>query len=354
MIETLGSVVASLDQEDPVIPDLEIHGITFQDGDLSKPLYPSLIDHARAPEGVQFEPGVQIRSGQRDLTFLFRIDPKPEVKVEFERDAADLPVIESMDSLPGTGIAGVVARSLPDSKSAQLTWRQSEARSEVTALRLRCRHTPPQIPSDPELVDGGVYLVIVNRPMVHGEELAGGDPGPLEPDTITILGTDSGGRPIYDLYHREALTDMSSDLSFEPTFRVREGEKVDLSMRFAPDVDLRFLPAPGNHQEVAVEGYQPPGWPPQVRGAARDDLGKRCRLQWVQDLGRSLCTTSNMEVNQQGYCRSGHVTSFLLTAFIGEEVMHFWQVAEKDKRRLIDPTVIQPPNCTSSGICIKP
>jgi hypothetical protein len=347
-----------LDQEDPVIPDLEITGIKFKDNDLSKPLYPSLIDYLRAPAGVQFEPGIQIRSGQRDLTFLFRIDPSSDAV--FESDSSDLPVIESIDSPLDSGIAGLVARRLQDPRTCELTWRQSEAdalsggQMKVAALRLRCRRG--QSPSDEELVDGGIYLAIINRPEQLPEEVPGADPGLPEPATIQILGTDAAGRPIYDLYRREALAGLPSDLSFEPTFRVREGDLVELSFQFrlAEDVEheIRFMPVLEHPDQVAIKGYHPSGWPPQVRRSARADQGKKCMLQWLQDLGRMLCTTSNTGVKNQSYCLGGHVTSFMLEAFVGSEVTDPSRVAEKDRRRLIDPTVIQPPSCTSSGICI--
>lgn len=327
--------------------DLEITDITFEGGDLSRPRYPSLINAFRAPAGVQFEPGIQIIHGERDLTFLLGIDPSSEAV--FESDASGLPVVESIVSPSGSGIAGLVERSLLDSRTCQLTWRPGEAESRLTALRVRCSPTLRGA-TDPERVDGGVYLMLLDRPEWLPEEHPAVDPGLPVPHTIKILGTDGHKRPVYDLYLRAALDSLPTDLALEPTFRVREGHAVDFSMLFAPDVDLRFLPSADDFGQVAVEDF-PSGRPPQLVDAAREDAGKECRLKWVQATGRDLCTSSSEE-RGEGHCLAGQVTSFMLVAFVGPG--SFFDVEERDKRRLVDPTVIQPPSCTSSGICITP
>lgn len=333
MIETLGSKAASLDREDFVIADLEITGITFEGGDLSRPRYPSLIDYSRAPAGVQqFEPGLQIIS--RDpiqLTVLYQIDPAEGVV--FARDAAGLPVIQSVAAAPDDGPVPGLSAELLDPATCRLTWNQAEAVSASTALRILCE--PSGRPSTgPEQVDGGVYLALVHRHQEVSESIQGTAPGLPEAGTIKILGTDSQGRPRYDLFVPGVLESLSPDLELEISFRMRKDERADFDLLFSvvPGNDVRFDSFAG---QVVVQ----PARPPQLQSTAASELRERCSLVWVQQ--------TLLEAVR------GKVTSFFLEA--SESDIPFEIRATRRLRRAqFDPTVIQPPNCTSSGICITP
>lgn len=334
MIETLSSAPASLDQEDPVIPALEITGITFEDGDLSKPRYPSLIDHSRAPAEVQFEPGVQMISADPlQFTVLYRIDPSADVI--FKQDGNDLPVVQSVAAAPDFGPVPGLSAELLDSTTCLLTWNQAAAASAVTALRILCEHSDGSFTPE-ELVEGGVYLAIVHRHQAGSEPILGSAPGSPESRTIKILGTDSQGRPRYDLYHPEVLANLPSDLELEISFRVREGERVQFSLLFslAPGSDVQF-------QSVAGQVVVQPERPEQLRSAAPSVLGEKCTLVWVQETDLAAV--------------EGQVSSFFLEASDVElpiEIPFGERAAFVRRRVQFDPTVIQPPSCTSSGICI--
>jgi hypothetical protein len=323
MIETLGTatLMAAVETADH---DLQLTGIRFREGDLSQPLYPTLFDYLRAPQGVRFEPGVQILN-QNDRLLHFRFQLEAGAGVELRVGADGQPVIESAadPSIEGSSIRGLTAAVLLDPYTCQLTWEQP-VDVEVTALRLLC--VPIGRPlTDGEQVDGGIYLVILNRPK-ELPVLGIGDPGEQEPNTIKMLGSDPAGRPVYDLFQADALPGLPSDLSLEPTLRVRRGEGMEFAVRIAAPVDLRFVQADGDPQEVKISGTRPP----ELQNAEWLDQGDLCKLVWLAE---------SME-------RIGRVSSFFLKA---DEV----PVPAMGPSRFlrIDPTVIQPPSCTG-GICI--
>lgn len=315
---------------------LEITGITFEDGDLSKPRYPLLIDYHRAPKEVQFEPGVQLISqAPPTFTVLYGIDPSSGAV--FARGADGLPVVRSVAAAPDSGpVPGLTAKLVDgDPTKCLLTWNQAEAASPSTALRILCEPPGDRFLTDAEAVEGGVYLAIVHRPEEGIDPIQGNAPGSPESGTIKILGTDAQGRPRYDLFVPGILANLSPDLELEISFRVRRGEEVRLSLLFSvvPGSDVRFDTFGG---QVLVQ----PSRPPQLKSTAVSDLRERCTLVWDQENGPDTV--------------QGKVTSFFLEASAGE--LPFDVRAERQARRRgplqFDPTVIQPPNCTSGGICI--
>lgn len=309
--------------------DLQLTGIRFQEGDLSRPLYPTLFDYARAPQGVRFEPGVQILEPHGRL-LRFRLQLEAEAGVELRVGAGGQPVIKSAvdPSVEGLSIPGLTAAVLLDPYTCDLTWDQP-AGVEVTALRLLC--TPIGRPLiDGERVDGGVYLVILNRPK-DLPVLGISDAGAQEPNTIKMLGSDPAGRPVYDLFQPAALPALPSDLSLEPSLRVRRLEGMEFAVRMAAPVDLRFVQADGDPQEVKISGTRPP----ELKHADWLDQGDLCKLIWSSESG-----------SQESLDLIGRVSSFFLKA---DEVPAPGTGTARFLR--VDPTVIQPPSC-SGGICI--
>ena len=324
----------------PVSSGLEITGITFEGGDLCKPRYPSLIDYSRAPAGVQFEPGLQIISDDPSpFTVLYSIDPS--AGVVFTRGADGLPVVQSVAAVPGSGpVPGLTREPLDptDPTTCRLTWNQAEAALPSTALRILCE--PVGRPSTtPEKVDGGVYLALVHRPEESIEPIQGAVPGSSESGTIKILGTDAQGRPRYDLFVPDVLASLSPDLELEISFRVRQGETVELALLLAavPGSDVRFETLAG---QVLVQ----PARPAQLQSTAVSDLKEKCTIVWE----RKADLEADLETGQ------GSVSSFFLEASAGEIPFDVRVERETRRRRRMqfDPTVIQPPNCTSGGICI--
>ena len=359
MIETLASKVASPVQGGPLVPMLEITGITFHGGNLAQPLYPSLIDYARAPAGVQFEPGLQLRADLGEpLVVRFEIDPAAGVKFvanALEEVEVTSILVPQLSRPPGLQSATLVEG---DPRRCDLVWDQAVAGAlgfgQLNTLRLHCEFEDPEHGSNPlEAVEGGLYLAILNRPEDLNENNQQNPSGDPVAGTIKMLGFDGIGRPVYDLYRpNESLPEA---LALEPTFRCREGQIVSFSLALdLPDgIDLMFItdPAP-NDDQVAVNGFLPAGHPFQLYettvGPFDGHPHRSCGLTWAQETGRQYCTTSNPREARKCYCIQGQLSGFgLLAAPKG-------QLAPSRQMANIDPTVIQPPNCTSSGICITP
>ena len=362
MIETLGNATL-METGKTAGYDLAITRITFRDGDLCQALYPTIFDYFRAPQRARFEPGVQILQPGNQLRFLFQLEAGQGV--ELLPDGNGGPVVQSVtDPYSDQPIAGLTAVLL-DPVTCELTWDQEEANRahgglvKVTALRLVCRLLDRE-PTNPELVDGGLYLAIVNRPEEAGPDLGIGDPGGPEPETIKMLGSDVFGRPVYDLFLPEAQALLPSCLGLEPTICVREHERADVAIQIAtrPGIDLRFDRATGNPEEVRVHGFEPRGWPAQLRSAKREAAGKRCQLLWIEETGRHGCKIGSSE-QTNNYCLTGLITTFYVEAYLNDGFfLLFLEAGEVEMwrkrgiRMQLDPTVIQPPSCTASGICI--
>lgn len=320
-----------------VDPDLELTGIRFQ-GDLTRPLYPSLFQYPPDSEAVQFEPALQIlRDPERKIRVLFQLDPGEGV--EFETDDQGRPRV--LPVLDPDDLSGVTAELL-DPRTCELTWDQILApREKANALRLPCR-VPGVEPSQRERVYGGVYLAIVNRHEEIGIPLGISEGEPQQKDTIQVLGTDDHGRPVYDLFHSETGSALPSHLCLEPAFRVHKGEPaVTLVFRIVdpPLAELRLLEEPGDPEKLFIEGFLPDGWPPELVEAKRSDQGVEGTLVWQPQ-----------PMNLGDF---GEVFTFFLRATDDTRIGPVWRNwREEDAVRLrLDPTVIQPPTC-SGGICI--
>lgn len=307
---------------------VRITGITFEDGDLCRPRYPTLIDEDRA-KGMRFEPGFQILSPGRTLGFLIELDPAGGV----ELDQVVLP-LNAPSQPPG------LKAEWRDGFTCLLTL--GGPLDKVTTLRLPCHPTRRKITTE-EIVYGGIYLAIVNReePMREWHAPLVADPGEPEERTIKLLGLDGFGRPVYDLFLPEALTGLPSDLGLEPTFRVQGHEKVELTVRIAtpPELNLRFRRAVDPTQ-VMVEPFEPILKPLQLRDAGREDDGRRCDMVWIAGASRTdVGVVSTFYLEAEWQPQRSQVRSFLRRHGVRKVLVQ------------LDPTVIQPPSCTG-GICI--
>lgn len=359
MIETLGSKVASPVQGGPPVPMLEITNIRFQDGNLAQPRYPWLIDYTHAPSWVQFEPGLQIRDDLGGpLTVRFEIDEAAEVEfVSNELEEVRVTSILDPQSSPLPGLVSAVLVE-GDPRKCDLVWDQAAADAagfgQLNTLRLHCRFENPEHDSTPlEEVEGGLYLAILNRKEELNEHTFGNPPGAPVAGTVKMLGFDGIGRPVYDLYHSNE--NLLAALVLEPAFRCREGQIVSFSLALdLPEgINLMFVTdPPPNDDQVAVNGFLPAGHPFQLYETAVGPFGghanRNCDLTWTQETGRQYCTTSNPGEARKCYCTRGQISGFGLLAAPDGNLAPPRQMAN------IDPTVIQPPNCTSSGICITP
>jgi hypothetical protein len=361
MSETLGSASMVLEPELGVY-DLSLTGIEFKDLDLSQARYPSLIDEARAPVGVRFEPCLQIRQEPvGTVKVLFEIGQEGVSFAVITPGGDDVEVVSVFDPWVTEVPPGVESVKLIDGnpRKCELVWNQEEADkagfSRLNVLRLLCRRSGPPL-SAPEEVEGGVYLAILKRLESPFGKTLRKDPGSPIPETIKILGFDSEGRRVYDLFQPGVQDGLSSSLALEPTFRCREGQIVDFSLVLdLPDgISIQFVTDPGSDQ-VQVAGFLPEGRPFQLAGTTVGDYGgfpnRQCTISWFQETGRQYCATSNVQEATKCYCTHGQGSSFALRATpdgISPRIAGPAMVAE------FDPTVIQPPSCTPAGICITP
>ena len=361
MIETLGSKAASTVQGGPETPTLEITEITFDGGDLSRPRYGSLINQGHAPAGVQFEPCLQIR-GVLDEPLMVRFEIDDAAGAMFVSNALEEVLVTSILDPQNSSPPGLVSATLVDGdpKKCDLVWNQSEADAAglglLNTLRLHCElEGPGPRPLTPlEEVEGGLYLAILNRPEALYLQHESNPPGEPIPQTVKMLGFDAIGRPLYDLFLPQ--DNLPAALVLEPAFRCREGQIVafDLVLDLPTGIELMFVTdVPPNEDQVAVNGFLPSGHPFQLYetlvGQFDGKDKRRCTLTWTQETGRQYCQTSNVREAKRCYCILGQASGFNLVAAPDGQL-----APDPRKMANIDPTVIQPPNCTSSGICITP
>ena len=347
---------------------LKVTGITFEGDDLSKPRYPSLIDYGNAPVGVQFEPAIQIMQlPAPELRIRYEIDPSQPVTFMADLDG-NVQVTSVLNPEGGTP-PGVVSAKLVDEdpRRCELVWDQArgdmafDGTDRIAPLRLHCAVERGLAPV--EQVEGGVYLTILNRPEVPFEDrFVNLFPGLPVESAIKILGFDpKGGRPVYDLFHREVLEELMTNLALEPAFRIREGQisSFSLILDLPPELQhIQFELEPSG-DSVRVVGFEPQGRPFQLNDTTAGEFGglpdRKCFVEWFQETGRQYCATSNLAEARKCYCTKGQVSSFHLRATL-EGIPSDALIARGERHRVaeFDPTIIQPPNCTSSGICVTP
>jgi hypothetical protein len=369
MIETLRSA-SVLQEGDPASAHLTVSGIFFDAHDLSRPRYPSLINYERAPGGVQFEPAIQIMQAGPQLHIQYEIDPSQPMI--FDAPDGENVYVTSVLNPEGTP-PGVVSAKLVDDNDPRrcvLVWDQEKedeafgGPNRIVSLRLHCRHSSEvrELSNSPvEKVEGGVYLTILNRPEMPFKIRRAKEPGTPIESAIKILGFDPEGRPVYDLFQPEVLEGLIASLALEPSFRIREGQISSFSMvlDLPPELEkIRFELEP-KRTAVRVVGFEPQGRPFQLNDTPASDFGgkpnRKCFVEWYQETGRQYCSTSNSSEATKCYCTKGQVTSFNLRATDGE-ILSDIMIARGQAQHVaqFDPTVIQPPNCTSQGICITP
>jgi hypothetical protein len=321
MIETLGT--ATLMAAGETAEPIRITGITFENGDLSKVRYPTLIDYDRAPGGVRFEPGFQILSPGRHQ-FILQLEPGFEFTQELVSLNADSQILglEVDWSEPSTCLLTL-----------------DGVTGKVAVLRFPCRPSPSGLILSPEeIVYGGAYLALINREetLSASNQNVVAAPGDPEPQTIKLLGLDLHGRPVYDLFQQDALPGVPSDLGLEPTIRVYRTEAVSFSLKIATIPDFKFKELPD--QQVQIQPFEPSVRPPELKNASGADEGRRCNLFWEAASGTE-----------------GSVSTFYLDVWqpAGPGRGHPGMGHSRKMRRIVqvDPTVIQPPSC-SGGICI--
>jgi hypothetical protein len=398
MIEPLVDAAREAEGAQPLRHSLVFDRITFQDGKLWKPRYPSLVQYDRLP-GIQVEPAIRIRTKkprQIELKFVIAegqgVTFVPEGEGGVRCRSIERPREEDVP------IPGLVEARLDNKRQCTLVWDQSAAdhpikerfqdadrRKEITTLRIFCQREEPVAPGmDPEdevltAVEGGLYVAILHNPR-DGEPPPIVDlttPGFGERDVpiadfvkpeVRVVAIDSHDRPIYDMF-RPFLegTFLDPEIELEPAFRAREWEKIELDLV----LDVAGLPGlrwRGSHGEADVIPVSAEGRPRPLQTTEVWPEEGRCRIRWVQETGRSACVTGTPEA-RRCYCQTGRTSSFLFAAaprlsdLVDPHPQHFldhpgFRPGDTPVRFLsrvnIDPTVIEAPTCTPEGVCIPP
>lgn len=364
MIETLVQTVPPDVEASPV--PLSITGISFENGNLARPRYPSLIDYealAQVFPGLQMEPAFQIRSKtDGNVEMIFEI---ADEGIDFVPDGKGARCESILH--PGLLIGPLISNTL-SGKQCRLVWDQSQAKERdpqrITVLRLHCGKAGEPTPE--EQVEGGIYIAILNQPRAPQSTIAARkDDAGVDAKQIRIIGFDSSGRPFYQLFKPmfepgPGYKPIPDNVELEIAFRIRES--VILEPQFVLDLPAehdKVIFQPDVHGDVGILGHNPEGRPPQLRSSRFGSSPKICRTKWVQDIGRSACTVDGDGC--ECYCTHGHVSSFALMGVKDTEgriteLLHEgvnsgdeWKQAVRDLPSPFtdfDPTVIQPPVCT--------
>jgi hypothetical protein len=390
MIESLVAPAATeAEGAQPLRHSLVFDRITFKDGKLWQPCYPSLIRYHLGMSGLQWEPGFRIcTKDPMEIEITFEIEEGQGVTFVREGEGVKCRAISSpLDP----EIPGLAEARWESETRCTLVWNQSaandrvkqrfqdsEVRQKVVALRLFCQGGNPPADEWEEAVtavEGGLYLAILYNPsdavLSRTVDLSRRDPGPEPPEpperpTIRIMDIDPQRRPVYDLFH-PLPEGFPLELEPEPTYRAREGETIELDLNLdLPTLGLRWRALPGvaeGIREAEVTPFSPENRPRQLQTCEILPGGKTCRIRWSQQTGRSTCITGTPD-SSQCYCTTGQVSSFLFNAAASlldlERLRQHFNLRDVDEaarllaRVAIDPTVIEPPSCTSDGHCIPP
>jgi hypothetical protein len=335
---------------------LRLEAIDFAAGQLWRARYPTLIDDGAAPSGFQFEPAFQVRSAAPDqeVEVFFRLAGEAG-NTEFAALPDGSPWWQLLVPPDPQKPAPDVTVTFADEarRGCSVVWKRSGA--PLTALRVACRHLAPEPQDDPvlDLIEGGVYLVIIDRgelpPHGAGEWKKGGSP---VPGTVRMLGIDQNGRPVFDLL-QESFS-VPAGMATEPAFRAPHGARLDLGLRLdLPEIyqEVRFRVA----ADGQVEGdFATPSWKPEslIGIPAHDESGRACTVRWRRDPLQAC--VSHSEEAKSPTCLQGRTANFsLMLDLEGLRAAHP-DLADAMGSVAIDPTVIEPPACDASGVCSSP
>ncbi len=381
MIEPLVDAVTEAEIPEPIEVKIVLDRITFEDGKLWKPRYPSLIQYDRM-RGIQVEPALLIRTKDPlEVRVIFEIEKGQGVT--FVKEEGNRVKCRSLDRPLDQEVPGLEAR-WENETSCTLIWNQAAANKhaqerfqdgnrsqEMTVLRLYCQggYQPADKWEEAvSAVEGGLYLAILYSPRAGGRslevQLTRPDFPPLpraavQPE-VHISDIDLHGRPVCNLFrpHFENGPFLDQDVELEVAFRAREGESVEMDLSLdVPDLGLRWKNLGGEAEVIPFSSQGDRPW--QLQSAKLLGDGKTCRIHWLQQTCRS---NDRPEESEAAPCDRtvGRVHSFLLKVDtsdedVQEELRRRFNLVNLDRviaRMAVDPTVIEPATCTPEGVCI--
>lgn len=386
MIEPLAD--AAPEPPEPIDLKIVLSNITFEDGKLWKPRYPSLLQYDRM-RGIQLEPALLVRTKEPMVArILFDIGEGQGITfVKEEGNRGSRVKCRSLDRPLDPEVPGLVEARWESETSCTLYWNQAAANAyaqerfqdssrsqEMTVLRLYCQGGSE--PADEwekaaTAVEGGLYLVILYSPREGSRSRLIDLTPPNFPvvsreasqPEVQICDFDVHGRPVCDVFRPllERADALDQDVELEVAFRAREGESVEMDLTLnVQDMALRWKDL-GGEAEVIPFGSQERPW--QLQSARLLEDGKTCRIHWLQQqacrpngpAGESEATLGDLTV--------GRAHSFLLKVDtsgenVEEELSQRFGLLDRHSldrfiaRMAIDPTVIEPPTCTPEGQCL--
>lgn len=383
MIEPLVDAAPEPETPQPNEVKIVLDRITFKDGKLWQPRYPSLIQYDRM-RGIQVEPALLIRTKDPlEVRIIFAIEEGQGVT--FLREEGDRVKCRSLDRPLDTEVPGLVEARWESETSCTLIWNQAAANAyaqerfqdsnrsqEMTVLRLYCQGGSQPADKWEEAVtavEGGLYLAILYSPREGGRSREVDLGPPVFPDFISealhpevhISDIDGYGRPVCNLFCPlfERVPSLDQDVELEVAFRAREGESVEMDLTLdVPNLGLRWKNL-GGEAEVMMP-FPSHSRPWQLQSTKLLEDGKTCRIHWLQQTCRSNDVPGDSDAT---LCDRtlGRVYSFLLKVDASDkdvhQLIHKYNLRNPARfvaRMAIDPTVIEPPTCTPEGVCIPP
>jgi len=356
MLETTTSGLLEEEAELTVTaaPRLTISGVTFNEGRLCQPRYPKFFAYSREIENLQFEPAFQIIAPAKDLEIDVLFEIQADQGVWFASEVGDPGTVRcrAIDDPTTNNVAGLVSAAFDgdDRRRCLLRWKRSELSSKVTTIRIFCERSVPS--TDPwDLVEGGLYLSVIDRPREPAELTPAFKVSPRADATVKIVGVDRYGRAIYDLF-QPTPGGLPPALELEPAVRSREGDEHTFALELdLPDPYSSLAFATVSPGKARVTYLKPPERPRQLVTTDTKPGDKVCDLVWRQGYERSVCRTDEPG-SRTPLCTRGATATFFFETAAGPGALNAaHRLAEVLE---IDPTVIQPPVCTSDGVCLPP
>jgi hypothetical protein len=345
-IAMMDATTSALKETDSPLPaaghDLEITGITFDEGKLWKPRYGSLFSYV--PDDFQFEPAFQVLSSSLDLEIqvLFEIGEDQKVRFQSEDGEPEKVRCRSIEK-PSAVLEHVSVTFVDEEKRAcLLRWKRSDKDPLVMTYRIYCDKEGADDAFS--RVEGGLYLTVIYKPKRAPSLEQIPKRSARESRSVKVIDFDKHGRPVYDLF----LPDPDSipeTIELEPAVRAREGDRHGLTLEleipglvFETEAPL-LLP-----RRAKVYPYQPDQRPRQLVRAETEVGDKVCNLEWQQGTERRSCRVGSTSP----LCYLGATASFFFKTRAENPAL-------KDLAAVldVDPTVIQPPVC-NDGVCIPP
>jgi hypothetical protein len=311
---------------DPGAVDLGKIKVQFKEGNPCLPRYPDLYRYPGL-QG-QVEPAFQLASAVTQVSVVLALDSD---QVELMPDPKDdkLPLCREWGQ-KNPDAALKVEYPNGDKSRCSLVWKPQA--STLKAFKIYCRKKDGE-PTQEEQVHGGVIVVFSTY---SSGKMGKGITPPAhqhgDHHRIHLLGSDSKGRPIYDI-HQEVQATYHEHVEIEPAYRLRWQQEI---LSFAKVMKI----AQAQWQDKVIfpqTGQKPPELTHGLTGE-----GKEFQFKW----------TVENPINAPAKVTTFHLVPKLADGTVGQPLppaLAHWgtweRYAEALERIGIDPIIVQPPSC---------